>query len=81
MIRGEIIPMILPVRLLLSHSLQRLQKISLTLVSVHQVLLDILCLRLCPLGRLFTTNCPLMLDTSPIPLSLGGSSQLIQRVC
>ena len=79
--------MILPLLLLLSHSLQRLQKNSLTLLSVHQalhnvlpVLLDVLHLRLRPLGRLFTTNCPLMVDTSPIPLSLAGSSQLARRV-
>ena len=79
--------MILPLLLLLSHSLQRLQKISLTLLSVHQalhnvlpVLLDVLHLRLRPLGRLFMTNCPLMVDTNPIPLSLGGSSQLVRRV-
>ena len=87
MIRGEMILMILPLLLLLSHSLQRLQKISLTLLSVHRalhnvlpVLLDVLHLRLRPLGRLFTTNCPLMVDTSPILLSLGGSSQLVLRV-
>ena len=79
--------MILPLLLLLSHSLQRLQKISLTLLSVHQalhnilpVLLDVLHLRLRPLGRLFTTKCPLMVDTSPILLSLGGNSQLVRRV-
>ena len=79
--------MILPLLLLLSHSLQRLQKNSLTLLSVHQalhnvppVLLDVLHLQLRPLGRLFMTNCPLMVDTSPILLSLGGSSQLVRRV-
>ena len=79
--------MILPLLLLLSHSLQRLQKISQTLLSVHRalhnvlpVLLDVLHLRLRSLGRLFTMNCPLMVDTSPILLSLGGSSQLVRRV-
>ena len=87
MIRGEMILMILPLLLLLSHSLQRLQKNSLTLLSVHRalhnvlpVLLDVLHLRLRPLGRLFMTNSPLMVDTNPIPLSLGGSSQLVRRV-
>ena len=72
--------MILPLLLLLSQLLQRLQKVSLTLLSVHQALLDVLHLLLHCLGHPFTTKSPLMVDTSPIPLSLGGSSQLVQRV-
>ena len=90
MIRGETTLMILPLLLLLSQSLQRLQrlrKISLTLPSVHQALhsvlrarLDVLHHQLRPLGRLCTKNLRLMVDTSPIPLSLAGSSQLARRV-
>ena len=79
--------MILPLLLLLSQSLQRLLKISLTLPSVHQALhsvlrarLDVLHHQLRPLGRLCTKNLRLMVDTSPIPLSLAGSSQLARRV-
>ena len=78
MIKGETKLMILPLLLLLSQSL--LQKISLTLLSVHQALLDVLHLLLHCLGHPFTTKSPLMVDTSPIPLSPGGSSQLVQRV-
>ena len=80
MIRGETKLMILPLLLLLSQLLQRLQKISLTLLSVHQALLDVLHLLLHCLGHPFTTKSPLMVDTSPIPLSPEGSSQLVRRV-
>ena len=87
MIRGEMILMILLLLLLSSKSLQRLQKSSLTLLSIYRalhnvlpVLLDVCHLRLCPLGRIFMTNCPLMLDTSLIPLSVRGSSQLVRHV-
>ena len=80
MIRGETKLMILPLLLLLSQSLQRLQKISLTLLSVHQALLDVLHLLLHCLGHPFMTKNPLMVDTGPIPLSPGGSSQLVRRV-
>ena len=79
--------MILPLLLLLSQSLQRLLKISLTLPSVHRALhsvlrarLDVLHHQLRPLGRLCTKNLRLMVDTNPIPLSLAGSSQLVRRV-
>ena len=82
--------MILPLLLLLSQSLQRLQrllKISLMLPSVHQALhsvlrarLDVLHHQLRPLGRLCTRKLRLMVDTSPIPLSPEGSSQLVRRV-
>ena len=90
MIRGETTLMILPLLLLLSQSLQRLQrllKISLTLPSIHQALhsvlrarLDVLHHQLRPLGRLCTKDLHLMVDTSPILLSPGGNSQLVQRV-
>ena len=79
--------MILPLLLLLSQSLQRLLKISLTLPSVHQALhsvlrarLDVLHHQLRPLGRLCTKNLRLMVASSPIPLSHGGNSQLARRV-
>ena len=72
--------MILPLLLLLSQLLERLQKISLTLLSVHQALLDVLHLLLHRLGHPFTTKSPLMVDSSPIPLSPEGSSQLVRRV-
>ena len=87
MIRGETTLMILPLLLRLSQSLQRLQKISLTIPSVHQALhsvlrarLDVLHHQLHPLGRLCTRKLRLMVASSPIPLSLAGSSQLAQRV-
>ena len=87
MIRGETTLMILPLLLLLSQSLQRLLRISLALPNVHQALhsvlqarLDVLHHQLHPLGRLCTRKLRLMVDTSPIPLSLAGSSQLAQRV-
>ena len=80
MIRGEMTLMILPLLLLLSQLLQRLQKISLTLLSVHQALLDVLHLLLHRLGHPSTTKSPLMVDTSPILLSPEGSSQLVRRV-
>ena len=90
MIRGEMTLMLLPLLLLLSQSLQRLQrllKISLTLPSVHQALhsvlrarLDVLHHQLRPLGRLCTKNLRLMVASSPILLSLAGNSQLVQRV-
>ena len=82
--------MILPLLLLLSQLLQRLQrllKISLTLPSVHQALhsvlrarLDVLHHQLRPLGLLCTRKLRLMVASNPILLSLAGSSQLVQRV-
>ena len=79
--------MILPLLLLLSQSLQRLLKISLTLPSVHQALhsvlrarLDVLHHQLRPLGLLCTRNLRLMVASNPILLCLAGSSQLVQRV-
>lgn len=72
--------MILPLLLLLSQLLQRLPKISLTLLSVHRALLDVLHHQLHPLGGLCMTQLHLMAGTSPILLSPGGSSQLVQRV-
>ena len=87
MIRGEMNLMILPLLLLLSQLLQRIPKISLTLLSVHRALhsvprarLDVLHCQLHPLGRLCTTQLHPMAGTSPILLSPGGSSQLVLRV-
>ena len=79
--------MILPLLLLLSQLLQRIPKMSLTLLSVHRALhsvprarLDVLHCQLHPLGRLCTTQLHPTAGTSPILLSPGGSSQLVQRV-